>query len=768
MEVTPRRPESHEETPFKTVATRAADHLLSTVDGKAKSFAGELSTYADVRNIVRNIQKSGYFDKAAQPPPVVEEIVPETVAELSEPSEEVAEAAQQEEVPADEQPAVAEEPDFQVAPAAAAVPAPSFPPQQSSLPPQHHQSVPLLASHQPQQLLHQQQAQQQLNGPPTQLVQSIIVPPMLPVVNVPASNNPQQQQQQQSQQLHLAPTTVRAVEQAYFKQHQYITQMRPLSEVINAQNFYFLQESELDQPDVLQQQHPQQQAGVTAFAPSPSQISPNVQQPIQNLSNQQHIQQAHLLDHHQQQQHLSASVRSAPQPPQLQSQAFNNQQPFANVLPVGAPLFPANLKPGDLPQSHIPGFANANAPIQLLNQQQQPAQQLQQQQHNHLQHQQQQQQNNALNNINAPIPTFHQQQQQTGSAFLPLQAIVSAQQSSTSLSSVKLNQANQQQQQLPLDVDNRAPEINEWKPEDAVKADDQLSNEWQGQFFQAAPVEPEVSDWNDESPAVATEAVAGDETNDWSPTNNGGQQPRFPYRNNQSGGYNGGGRGHNNNRNGGGGARNVASTTNADGSAATTAGTNNNNLNGGYRNRSNYNQSNGGGGGAPGSRSQPPQTQSSGGGASTGTTSSGTFYRNNESYYQNGGNSGGGYRGNDNKGAGGYRDNKPDGGGGYRGGNNHNFRSRDTSGNSAAVRNTAGGLTNRPNNNNSRYNSDSIERGQGSRPNTNNGPSPVGGGSVQQHTSSANRGLATATKHSSGVYGGGPRPSGAARQTVNV
>lgn len=48
----------------------------------------------------------------------------------------------------------------------------------------------------------------------------------------------------------VQPTTVRAVEQAYFKQHQYIQQIRPLAEVLGGGNFYFLQDSELDSPEV--------------------------------------------------------------------------------------------------------------------------------------------------------------------------------------------------------------------------------------------------------------------------------------------------------------------------------------------------------------------------------------------------------------------------------------------------------------------------------------------------------------------------------------
>lgn len=50
---------------------------------------------------------------------------------------------------------------------------------------------------------------------------------------------------------HVQPTTVRAVESAYFKQHQYIQQMaRPLAEVLGQGNFFFLQDSELDSPEV--------------------------------------------------------------------------------------------------------------------------------------------------------------------------------------------------------------------------------------------------------------------------------------------------------------------------------------------------------------------------------------------------------------------------------------------------------------------------------------------------------------------------------------
>lgn len=50
---------------FKNVCQKAADHLVQTIDGKQKEF--ETSTYANVKNILKNIQKSNYFDKADQP-----------------------------------------------------------------------------------------------------------------------------------------------------------------------------------------------------------------------------------------------------------------------------------------------------------------------------------------------------------------------------------------------------------------------------------------------------------------------------------------------------------------------------------------------------------------------------------------------------------------------------------------------------------------------------------------------------------------------------
>lgn len=60
---------------FKNVCQKAADHLAQTIDGKQKEF--ETSTYANVKNILKNIQKSNYFDKADQPSTDISEIADE-------------------------------------------------------------------------------------------------------------------------------------------------------------------------------------------------------------------------------------------------------------------------------------------------------------------------------------------------------------------------------------------------------------------------------------------------------------------------------------------------------------------------------------------------------------------------------------------------------------------------------------------------------------------------------------------------------------------
>ncbi|KAJ6646600.1 Caprin like, partial [Pseudolycoriella hygida] len=156
-EVVPKHPGSPDDIPFRTAVQKSADHLLMTIDGKPKEF-GE-SKYSDIKNIFKNIQKSGYFDKAAQPPVLEPE---ETSAETETAS------------------------DFHEAPAAANLPVPTFPPQPHLLPTQAPQIV------------------QQVS----------IVPSIGPLVGLPRVNAPPIPA---TGQIHQHLVDVQAVEQGYFK-----------------------------------------------------------------------------------------------------------------------------------------------------------------------------------------------------------------------------------------------------------------------------------------------------------------------------------------------------------------------------------------------------------------------------------------------------------------------------------------------------------------------------------------------------------------------
>uniref|UniRef100_A0A6B2EJZ2 Putative translation initiation factor if-2 n=1 Tax=Phlebotomus kandelakii TaxID=1109342 RepID=A0A6B2EJZ2_9DIPT len=177
---------------YLTNAQKAADHLISTVDGKPKSFCD--TNYERVRNILQTVQNSGYFDKQfavvdKEEPPVEEEVVKNGV-----------------ESPPEELPPKADTPP----------PAPTF--VTETLPP------PLVA--------------------PILMPQPITtIMPAATVVSAPP--------------LAIAPSPLlnaghmHAMEQNFFKQQQqYMQQMRPINEIIAGSKFYFLQDSELDSPDV--------------------------------------------------------------------------------------------------------------------------------------------------------------------------------------------------------------------------------------------------------------------------------------------------------------------------------------------------------------------------------------------------------------------------------------------------------------------------------------------------------------------------------------
>ncbi|XP_037032292.1 caprin homolog [Bradysia coprophila] len=494
-EVTPKHPNAPEEVPFRTAVQKSADHFLNTIDGKPREF-GE-SKYSDIKNIFKNIQKCGYFDKAAQPP-VTEVISAETTAISSDVEVQPLEqdtATETEIVPQDRK-------DFHEAPAAANLPAPTFPP------PQPH----LIPAQTPQ--IVQQVSLVQSMGP---LVGMARAPP------IPSSG-----------QIHQHLVDVQAVEQGYFK-NQYI---RPIADVIGPGqgNFYFLQDSELDSPEVVPGNYPQPQQQ----QPPNSQISPN--QPVPIPAPPPGVAQPSP------QQILPAT--------QLSTQTFNNQS-FQNIVPPQMYTKPI--------VDHIPGFVPPVA-ISLVVP-------------NHQQKEQSSQMNTNQSQVHA-----------NNSAPISFQP--------TNQQSLPKAQRHRAKDPKQMKNDQRVPEITEWKPEDAAKPPEEMT-EWRDQYATA------VTDWNEDT----------NEDSTWSNNN------RYQYRNN--GGSAGNGSRDRNNR----GSR-------PPGNAPPN----------GYRNRqSNSYQSNGG-------------RQSGSGGERAGN---GSFYRS-DNFYSNGSynkqdkQDGGGYRG-DNKQDGGFK-----------------------------------------------------------------------------------------------------------------
>lgn len=377
----PKHPNGPDEVPFRTAVQKSADHFLMTIDGKPKEF-GE-SKYTDIKNIFKNIQKCGYFDKAAQPP-VTEDV---NCAEQTVNSNDV-EVHPLEQDTATETEIVPQ--DFHEAPAAANVPVPTFPPQQHLLPAQTPQIV------------------QQVS-----LVQSIGPIAGMPRVNVNAPPIPT------TGQIHQHLVDVQAVEQGYFK-NQYI---RPIADVIGPGqgNFFFLQDSELDSPDVIPgnyQQHQQQ--------PPNSQISPN-----QPVTHQIPTQQPGVAQPSQQQ-ILPAT--------QLSTQTFNSQS-FQNIVPP--PIYTKPIV------DHIAGFPPPVA-ISLVPSTVVP---------NH----QQKEQSSQINTNQSQIHT-------NSSAPISFQP--------TNQQNMPKAQRHRAKDAKQMKNDQRVPEITEWRPEDAAKPPEEIT-EWQ-------------------------------------------------------------------------------------------------------------------------------------------------------------------------------------------------------------------------------------------------------------------------------------------------
>lgn len=252
-------------------AQKAAELFSFTIDGRPKQYAD--STFESVRKLFQSIQDCGYFDRAGKVESVEEETTGEEestdqvqddektdtktgINEQENSMEMVTSEMVQMHISQPQQPLTThvDVPKFE-APSAAAVPAPAFP-----------QPTPLLQQPQTQVQPPSLLGAGQMPPPQPQLQRPVMVPPVVPpptaapggvvgqqppqVAQIPQGGVPPASAVNQIHGAHFPPTTVRAVEQGYYKQHQYLQQIRPLADVIGSTNFYFLQESELDSPDI--------------------------------------------------------------------------------------------------------------------------------------------------------------------------------------------------------------------------------------------------------------------------------------------------------------------------------------------------------------------------------------------------------------------------------------------------------------------------------------------------------------------------------------
>lgn len=254
------------EPTFLQQVQKVAEHYVAIVDGKQKEVIG--TTYNKLKEIITSINQCGYFDQVHETEAAVEEVT-ETVAEI-----------QMSETPAPEPVNEEYNSNDRHIPPESMIPIANFPVQVAPLP--------VVSGTTP------------VSGPIPVVAQPIPPHPAAPVETSYYTNatgfvpppQPQQQQQPQTQQTQQPPQAPR------------------INDVIGTPNFFFLQESELDSPDVASQ------------APIVS--------------------------------HIPAAV-NAPIP----SQTFTNQN-FANAPVVAQQVIYPHQPPQDM--SHIPGFANPNPP----------------------------------------------------------------------------------------------------------------------------------------------------------------------------------------------------------------------------------------------------------------------------------------------------------------------------------------------------------------------------------------------------------------------
>ena len=306
IEVIMKQQREEDDLTFVQQAQKVAEHYVAIVDGKQREVVG--TTYNKLKEIIAKINQCDYFDQVHECSEAipVEEVV-EAVAETTVTEPQTGQEQVNEEYNNGNDRHIPPEP---------MIPIPNFPVQVAP--------IPVVSGAAP------------VSGPISVVPQPMPPHPAAPV-DTPYYTNatsfvPQQQQQTQQQSQQQPPPAPR------------------INDVIGTPNFFFLQESELDSPDV------------TSQAPIVSHIPPAVNAPIP-------------------------------------SQTFTNQN-FANP-PVGVPqqVIYQHQPPQDM--SHIPGFANPNPPppIPMPPSHQQPNIQYSPQHPTGFQPQQAQQQQNAVQQL---------------------------------------------------------------------------------------------------------------------------------------------------------------------------------------------------------------------------------------------------------------------------------------------------------------------------------------------------------------------------------
>ncbi|XP_012255816.2 caprin homolog [Athalia rosae] len=312
VEVTLKHLNEGAEVSFLQQVQKVAEHFVAIVDGKQREIAG--STYSRIKEIINTVHQSGYFDQVQEAQEQVEEIL-ETVVE-SQPAEPLV----QEPIPDDYSGS-----ERHIPPPESMIPIPNFPVPATPLP-----VIPGSAP---------------VPGPISVIPQPIVSHAPAPVeasyyTNAPAGFVPPPQQHQQPQQ--QQPQAPR------------------INDVIGTPNFFFLQESELDSPDVTAQAPVVPHIPPTGNAPIPSQTFTN-----QNFTTAPNVVPQQVIYQHAPQDISHIPGFANPNPPPPIPMPPSHQQPnlpYSPQHPAGFQQPPQGQQPQTIQQQNYEQIAIQQEP----------------------------------------------------------------------------------------------------------------------------------------------------------------------------------------------------------------------------------------------------------------------------------------------------------------------------------------------------------------------------------------------------------------------